>query len=136
MFPCYDKASTRSPLTNYYSCLAEKRLLVKFTMPTPEQRLDQLEPIISEMLAKLDETAAKVERVSAQVRQLTVTFTNVLATQSGNIEFLLTRTQHLVEGQVVLEQGQAKLEQGQVALKQQVNQGFAQIIALLDEKLK
>ncbi len=100
-----------------------------FPMPTPEQRLDQLEPVIGEMLAKQDETAAKVERVSAQVRQLTVVVTNSLTTQSDNIEFLLTRTQQLTEGQ-------ARLEQGQSELKQQVNQGFAQIVALINERLK
>jgi hypothetical protein len=100
-----------------------------FPMPTPEQRLDQLEPVISEMLAKQDETAAKVERVSAQVRQLTVVVTNSLTTQSDNIEFLLTQTQQLTEGQ-------ARLEQGQTELKQQVNQGFAQIITLINERLK
>jgi hypothetical protein len=100
-----------------------------FPMPTPEQRLDQLEPVIGEILAKQDETAAKVERVSAQVRQLTVVVTNSLTTQSDNIEFLLTRTQQLTEGQ-------ARLEQGQSELKQQVNQGFAQIVALINERLK
>ncbi len=98
-------------------------------MPSPEQRLDQLEPVISEMLAKQDETAAKVERVSAQVRQLTVVVTNSLTTQSDNIEFLLTRTQQLTEGQ-------ARLDQGQSELKEQVNQGFAQLVMLINEKLK
>jgi phage shock protein A len=107
----------------------DPKIFLLSTMPSPEQRLDQLEPVISEMLAKQDETAAKVERVSAQVRQLTVTATNALTTQSNNIEFLLTQTQQLTEGQ-------AKLEQGQAELKQQVNQGFAQIIALINERLK
>jgi phage shock protein A len=105
-----------------------KFLLINI-MPSTEQRLDQLEPVISEMLAKQDETSAKVERVSAQVRQLTVVVTNTLTAQSNNIEFLLTRTQQLTEGQT-------KLEQGQSELKQQVNQGFAQIIALINERLK
>jgi hypothetical protein len=104
-------------------------LFTLLPMPSPEQRLDQLEPVISEMLAKQDETAAKVERVSAQVRQLTVTVTNSLTTQSDNIEFLLTRTQQLTEGQ-------ARLEQGQSELKEQVNQGFNQIISLINEKMK
>ncbi len=81
------------------------------------------------MLAKQDETAAKVERVSAQVRQLTVVVTNSLTTQSDNIEFLLTQTQQLTEGQ-------ARLEQGHTELKHQVNQGFAQIITLINERLK
>lgn len=61
-------------------------------MSTADQRLDQLEPVISELLARQDETAAKVERVSAQVRQLTITTTTALATQSDNIEFLLVKT--------------------------------------------
>ncbi len=61
-------------------------------MPTADQRLDQLEPVISEMLARQDqlsakqdelsarqdELGAKVERVSAQLRQLTVTVVNTL----------------------------------------------------------
>ncbi|OWP61613.1 hypothetical protein CDA63_18540 [Hymenobacter amundsenii] len=62
-------------------------------MPSPEQRLDQLEPVISEQLARQDEIAAKVERVSAQVRQLTVVVTQALSAQSDNISFLLIRTQ-------------------------------------------
>ena len=115
-------------------------------MPTPEQRLDQLEPVISELLARQDETAAKVERVSAQVRQLTVAVTSVLtiqSTQSDNIVFLLDRTQQLAEGQAKLEQGQARLEQGQAKLEQEVaglsqqmTQGFEQVMTLLNEKLK
>lgn len=87
-------------------------------MPTPEQRLDQLEPVISELLAKQDETAAKVERVSAQVRQLTVLFTNTLTTQSENIQFLLTQTLELKEGQDRLEQRMDKLEQRMNKLEQ------------------
>jgi hypothetical protein len=42
---------------------------------------------------------------------------------------LLTQTQQLTEGQT-------RLEQGQTELKQQVNQGFAQIITLINERLK
>lgn len=61
-------------------------------MPTADQRLDQLEPIISELLARQDETAAKVERVSAQLRQLTIVTTNALAKQSDSIEYLLEKT--------------------------------------------
>jgi predicted nucleic acid-binding Zn-ribbon protein len=78
-------------------------------MPTADQRLDQLEPVISEMLArqdqlsaKQDELGAKVERVSAQLRQLTVTVVNTLTTQSNNIEFLLEKTTDLAEGQAKL----------------------------------
>jgi len=61
-------------------------------MPTADQRLDQLEPVISELLARQDETAAKVERVSAQVRQLTIATTSALASQSDNIVFLLGKS--------------------------------------------
>ncbi len=89
-------------------------------MPTADQRLDQLEPIISEMLARLDETAAKVERVSAQLRQLTVTVTAAIAAQSDNIEYLLAKT-------TKLEQSQARLEQNQLALLKDMDQRFGQM---------
>ena len=108
-------------------------------MPTPEQRLDQLEPVISELLARQDETAAKVERVSAQVRQLTVAVTSVLtiqSTQSDNIVFLLDRTQQLTEGQAKLDQKVTGLEQQVAGLSQQMTQGFEQVMTLLNEKLK
>jgi len=112
-------------------------------MLTPDQRLDRLEPIISELLAKQDETAAKIERVFAQVRQLTVTVTNVLTAQSSNIEFLLNRTQQLTEGQTRLEARQAQLADGQAQLEQKVSEGFGaidqrfnQLVSLLNEKLK
>jgi hypothetical protein len=119
----------RLPAAINFSPGQDHKIFLLSTMPSPEQRLDQLEPVISEMLAKQDETAAKVERVSAQVRQLTVVVTNSLTTQSDNIEFLLTQTQQLTEGQ-------ARLEQGQTELKQHVNQGFTQIITLINERLK
>ncbi|MGI4740499.1 MAG: hypothetical protein ACRYG7_35445 [Janthinobacterium lividum] len=80
-------------------------------MPTADQRLDQLEPIISELLARQDETAAKVERVSAQVRQLTITTTTALTTQSNNIEFLLVKTTQIEQRLDSMDQRFASMNQ-------------------------
>jgi len=55
-------------------------------------RLNQIEPLIAEMLIKLDETAVKVDRVSEDVAELKVAMqkSNVIATkQSDTISFLL-----------------------------------------------
>jgi chromosome segregation ATPase len=112
-------------------------------MPTADQRLDQLEPVISEMLARQDELSAKqdelsarqdelgakVERVSAQVRQLTVTVTNSLTVQSSNIEFLLIRTDKL-------EQNQIELQNEMDRRFNAVDQRFDQLFDFLKEKLK
>ena len=98
-------------------------------MPTADQRLDQLEPVISEMLARLDETAAKVERVSAQVRQLTLTVTHSIGAQSDNIIFLLEKT-------AKLEQGQADLRQEMTKRFENVDQRFDQLFDYLKDKLK
>ncbi len=52
---------------------------------TPEKRLDQLEPIVAEVLAQLD-------RVTAQNRKLTIGVsqnTEAIIMQSDNIQFLL-----------------------------------------------
>ena len=80
-------------------------------MPTADQRLDQLEPVISELLARQDETAAKVERVSAQVRQLTITTTTALATQSDNIVFLLGKTTQIEQRLDKMDQRLDKVDQ-------------------------
>ena len=115
-------------------------------MPTADQRLDQLEPIISELLARQDETAAKVERVSAQVRQLTITTTAALTTQSDNIEFLLVKTtqidQHLDKIDQHLDkvdQHLEKVDQRLDNMSQQLGQLGQQVVQLTDflrEKLK
>lgn len=55
-------------------------------------RLNQIEPLIAEMLIKLDQTAAKVDRVSEDVAELKIAMqkSNVIATkQSDTISFLL-----------------------------------------------
>ncbi len=96
---------------------------------TPQKRLDQIEPLFAEMLAKQDETSAKVERVSAQVRQLTVTFVQVTTAQSDNIQFLLGKVQGL-------EQGQRTLEQGQQDLQSEMKQGFEQVRSEMKQDLE
>ncbi len=112
-------------------------------MPTADQCLDQLEPVISEMPARQDqlsakqdelnarqhELGAKVERVSAQLRQLTVTVVNTLTVQSNNIEFLLEKTANS-------EQGQVDFRQEMNGRFQQIDQRFDQRFDFLKEKLK
>lgn len=52
---------------------------------TPEKRLNQLEPVVAEMVAQLD-------RVTAQNRTLVIVVTQnteAIVTQSDNIQFLL-----------------------------------------------
>ena len=57
---------------------------------TPQKRLDQIEPIIGEILAVLDQHEGLHRQTQAQIRQLTVTFTQAFAQQSDQISFLLT----------------------------------------------
>ena len=62
-------------------------------------RLNQIEPLVAEMLIKLDQTAAKVDRVSEDVAELRVSMkrnsekldkhTDILFKQSHAISFLL-----------------------------------------------
>lgn len=55
-------------------------------------RLNQLEPLVAEMLVKLDETAAKVDKVSEDVEQLRVAMqksNDIASKQSDAISFLL-----------------------------------------------
>lgn len=124
---------------------------------TPQKRLDQIEPLFAEMLAKQDETSAKVERVSAQVRQLIVTTVEATTTQSDNIRFLIGKVQSLEQGQQDLrtetkqgfeqvkedlrtemkqgfEQVDKRIEQVQQELRTEMQQGFAQIAALIEKK--
>ncbi len=94
-------------------------------MPTADQRLDQLEPLFGEMLAKIDETSAKVERVSAQTRRLSnalVQLIEVQTVQSDNIQFLLNKTERLEEGQLLLGQEMQELRQGQQELRQAMDE--------------
>jgi hypothetical protein len=56
---------------------------------TPEKRLDQIEPVIGEMLAVLDQHTALHRQTHAQIKQLTVTFTQAFTQQSDQINFLL-----------------------------------------------
>lgn len=108
-------------------------------MPTADQRLDQLEPIISELLARQDETAAKVERVSAQVRQLTITTTTALTTQSNNIEFLLVKTTQIEQRLDSMDQRFDSMDQRFDSMDQQLGhlgQQVAQLTDFLREKLK
>ena len=122
-------------------------------MPTADQRLDQLEPVISELLARQDETAAKVERVSAQVRQLTIATTNALTVQSDNIVFLLSKTtqieqrldkvdQHLDKMDQRLDKVDQRLDKVDQHLDKvdqqlgQIGQQFTHLMDFLKEKLK
>jgi len=56
---------------------------------TSQKRLDQIEPIIGEVLAVLDQHTALHRQTQAQIKQLTVTFTQAFSQQSDQISFLL-----------------------------------------------
>ena len=122
-------------------------------MPTADQWLDQLEPVVSELLARQDETAAKVERVSAQVRQLTIATTTALAAQSDNIEFLLGKTTAIEQRLDKMDQRFDKMEQHLDKVEQhldkmerrfdkmdqqlgQLGQQFTQLTDFLKDRLK
>jgi len=108
-------------------------------MLTADQRLDQLEPVISELLARQDETAAKVERVSAQVRQLTIATTTALATQSNNIVFLLGKTTQIEQRLDRIELRLDKMDERFDRVDQQLGQlgqQFDQLTEFLKDKLK
>ncbi|GLU54636.1 hypothetical protein [Dyadobacter frigoris] len=55
-------------------------------------RLNQIEPLVAEMLIKLDETAAKVDKVSEDVTHLRIAMqksNDIASKQSDTISFLL-----------------------------------------------
>ncbi len=98
---------------------------------TPQKRLDQIEPLFAEMLAKQDETSAKVERVSAQVRQLTLTVVEVSTVQGDNIQFLLRE-----QAELKTELTQLKAEMAELNVKiAHVEREITQLRAELNGRL-
>jgi chromosome segregation ATPase len=91
-------------------------------MPNPEQRLDQLEPVISEMLAKQDQLSAKQDQLSAQVRQQNASVLNQLNDQGHQLVALKNRLDGLED----------TVEQGFTL----INQRLTDLFTLLGEKFK
>ncbi len=91
-------------------------------MPSSEQRLDQLEPVISEMLAKQDQLSAKQDQLSAQVRQQNASVLNQLNDRGQQLSVLNERLDVLENS---VEQGFALL-----------NQRLTDLFTLLGEKFK
>ena len=101
---------------------------------TPQERLDQLEPLLAEVLAKQDENSAKIERVSAQVRQLILTTVDAATNQSDNIQFLLSEQADLkdrvtrLDAEIALLKAEiASLKAEIVSLKNETNQRLDRI---------
>ena len=88
---------------------------------TPEKRLNQLEPVVAEMVAQLD-------RVTAQNRTLVIVVTQnteAIVTQSDNIQFLLHEVAELKT-----EVGDLKTEVGD--LKTEINRRFDAVESKVD----
>lgn len=95
---------------------------------TADQRLDQLEPLLSEAMTVLDRHTVQLRQLSERLVQLV----GLVIKQSDNISFLLSENiiikerltkveadiADLKQGQVELRQGQAELLQGQTTLQQ------------------
>ncbi len=77
---------------------------------TPEKRLNQLEPVVAEVLAQMD-------RVTAQNRQIITT----VIQNSDDIQFLLRETSVIKQDVSDLKEGQIRLEQDVSGLKQDVS---------------
>jgi len=91
-------------------------------MPSPEERLNQIEPVISEILVKQDRLAAQFSQLSLQVRQQNASLLNQLTDQGQRI---------------------TRLEDGLTELKTDMGQGFAlvnsrltDLFTLLGERIK
>ncbi|MBC6612983.1 hypothetical protein H8B15_18825 [Hymenobacter sp. BT507] len=76
---------------------------------TPDQRLDQLEPMIAEAMTILDRHTAQLKQLSSAVGQLT----EVVTLQSSNISFILRE-------QIVMKADIAELKADVAGLKTDV----------------
>lgn len=98
---------------------------------TADQRLDQLEPVISEAITVLDRHTFQLKQLNTAVTTLTALMTK----QSDNISFLLAENVHIKDRLTHLEADVAELKQGQVELKQgqtELRQGQADINSKLE----
>ena len=83
-------------------------------MPNPEQRLDLLEPMLREMLAKQDQLAAQQDQLSAQLSQLNARVLQQLSDQGQQVVALQSRLGGLENG----------VEQGFTLIKQRLTDLF------------
>ncbi len=88
-------------------------------MPSPEERLNQIEPVIGEILVKQDQLAAQVSQLSTQVRQQNASLLNQLTDQGQRID--------------KLENGLGELKAEVSELRTEVNQGFALVNSRLTD---
>ncbi|GGE98725.1 hypothetical protein [Hymenobacter cavernae] len=78
---------------------------------TPDERLDQLEPLLAETMAILDQHTALHRQTQAQIKQVI----GLVGQQSSNISFLLT-------GQAALQTTVADMQTGMIAMRQDIVQ--------------
>jgi uncharacterized phage infection (PIP) family protein YhgE len=80
---------------------------------TPNNRLDQIEPVLGEVIAQQNLHAAQLRRANANI----VTLIETVTQQSDDITFLLKGQAELQTGQAELQTGQAELQTGQAELQ-------------------
>jgi uncharacterized phage infection (PIP) family protein YhgE len=80
---------------------------------TPNNRLDQIEPVLGEVIAQQNLHAAQLRRANANI----VTLIETVTQQSDDITFLLKGQAELQTGQAELQTGQAELQAGQAELQ-------------------
>ena len=100
---------------------------------TPDKRLDQLEPVLSEVVAQLDLHTTQLRRANNNI----VTLIETVTRQSDDISFLLQGQAELREqvggltaGQTGLIAGQTALEAGQAAINERLD-GFGQTLTAI-----
>ena len=83
---------------------------------TADERLDQLEPLLSEALTVLDRHTYQLKQLSASVSQLTT----AVVQQGDNISFLLREqlTMKTQQGEMKTQQGEMKAQQDKMKAQQ------------------
>lgn len=105
-------------------------------MPTFEERPNQLEVLVSEMLAKQDETTARLEQLTAEQKQTDARLRQVNATMLNRFTEHDARFDRL-EAQMV----ETKTEVGDLRVEMRqgfaiVNQRLTDLLTLLSERIK
>jgi copper chaperone CopZ len=99
---------------------------------TPEKRLDQLEPVVAEVLAQLD-------RVTAQNRSLAIAThqnTQAIISQSDNIQFLLREVAEVKAQVTEVKAEVAEIKVNAAAFETKIIQRFDSQDAKMDLILK